>query len=639
MNFLILIFTVARTSNLAVEALAGLASVEDFKSVSLKSSSLPLNQSWLPYKPLMLIHIKGRTHIQSRLVEPTYKSINQGDCFVLIANNKLYRYVGKLSNVIEKARSKSICAAIVENKDLGCSASHEHVIDDNNSGDRIGLEFWSILGRPADGTIADCGHADEDDLFETSLIETNMMYEYQDEKLMPIDKYWGSVPKIEMLDSRKVLLFNFGSEVYVWNGKNATSESKRGALRLTQELFANAYDYEMCDVNPLNYSQIAGARDHSSAITKLPRSGSKKPDWCLLSKVTQNMETILFREKFLDWPEYERNELEKNYLLNGKREISPLDGAKLFAGDPYTEPNLQLEMSNVGRGNFYYDTETMRHFDILTQSVDKWQVNEYNFDDMAKDTYGHFYSSESYIIRWIYRISITVRELTGQISKRNTVGRDRCVYFCWQGVDASANEKGSAALLTVELDKEKGTQMRLTQGEEPTAFLRLFKIMILHRGKRDELMKQRANWRLFIVLGNDVNETLLSEVDCNRSQLRSRTSMLLVNGRTGKIILWHGIKSSAHTKDVARACAEEIQKSRPIELFIAEDVCVNGVQLETMIEGSETDGFSVAINKAGGEYFSLLESSIKTFNYTPRLFHFTSTNGQFEAIEILFQTR
>ena len=34
--------------------------------------------------------------------------------------------------------------------------------------------------------------------------------------------------------------------------------------------------------------------------------GPKRPDWALLGKVNQNMETILFREKFLNWPDKSR---------------------------------------------------------------------------------------------------------------------------------------------------------------------------------------------------------------------------------------------------------------------------------------------------------------------------------------------
>ena len=91
----------AGKSHLAAEALAGLASTEDFKSMALKSAAIPIIQSWLPYKPVMLIHIKGRTHVQVRLVEPLFSSINRGDCYLLVTKHKLFRFVGEFANVIE----------------------------------------------------------------------------------------------------------------------------------------------------------------------------------------------------------------------------------------------------------------------------------------------------------------------------------------------------------------------------------------------------------------------------------------------------------------------------------------------------------------------------------------------------------
>lgn len=610
-----------------MEALAGLASVEDFKSVNLKSSSLPLNQSWLPYNPKMLLQIKGRTHIQLRLVEPIYTSINHGDCFILIAPNKLYRYIGFYSNFIEQSRCKQICLSILENKDLGCTASREIVINDGIGGS----EFWQLLGKPDDADVAGAGHADEDDLFETCLIETNAVYEFQTDQLLPMERYWGALPRVEMLDPKKVLVFSFGSEVYVWNGKSASSEAKRGALRLAHELFSGSYDYEMCDVNPVNFSQLAGHRKAS----KCCKSGTK-PEWCLLAKITQNMETILFRQKFSNWPEFERDELEKDYIAFGGQQIKPLNGVELFDGMPYEEPNLVLENSNLGRGNFYYDRDTMRHFDILTQAVTKWRINEFNSDDIDEDLYCHFYSAETYIVRWMYQISITVRELTGEISKRNTVGRDRCVYFCWQGADASTNEKGAAALLTDELNKAKGSQMRISQGEEPTAFLRLFKTMFVHRGNKGDVRKSRDNWRLFAILGNLDCETVLIEVKCDMKQLRSRASFLLVHGRSGQVIVWHGCKSLSHTQDVARSAAEAVQSKKYVELFKDSVDCV---ELEAVTEGDENDRFFEAIgSRSRDQYFSLMASP-KAYDFTPRMFRFSSTNGKFEAVEILSQMR
>ncbi|XP_030568416.1 supervillin-like isoform X1 [Drosophila novamexicana] len=620
--------------NLAAEAIAGLASIEDFKSVALKSSSLPLQQMWLPYKRVMLLHVKGRTHVQTRLVAPVPTSMNRGDCFILVAGAHLFRYVGSFANVIEISRSKKICAAIVENKDLGCTATQELILTDGKYvNERQWRQFWSLLGeseeQPQQLAIADCGHEDEDDVFESSLIETNKIYEFHDDGLVPLVKYWGCIPKVEMLDTRKVLVFDFGSELYVWNGKNASTDDKRAAMRLAQEHFdaSDAADYAQCYLNPINYAAIVGRRESTTYAKRC----AQRPEWCMLGKITQNMETVLFKEKFSDWPELEHEDLEKDYLANAVHVVRALNGAALQKGEPYQEPNLMLEQANLGRGNFYYDNDTMRHFDIITKSTDKWQIHEFNFDAAdAHKNYGHFYSAESYIVRWIYQISVTVRELSGKVSNRSTVGRDRCVYFTWQGKDASANEKGAAALLTVELDKEKGAQIRVAQGDESPAFVRLFRQLWQHYGRKVQCLARRAEWRLYQIQGNLSEESLIKEVQCDARQLRSRSSMLLILGSEGRVLVWHGCKSAEHTRAVALAAAKHVADQLPEDLFSCASATVQELE-----EGAECDVFKTIL-RIGEErnYGSLLES-IKCYDYTLRIFNLSSTQGIFKAHELI----
>jgi len=38
-------------------------------------------------------------------------------------------------------------------------------------------------------------------------------------------------------------------------------------------------------------------------------------------------------------------------------------------------------------------------------------------------------------------------------------GIERCCYFFWLGNDCSVNEEGATAVMTIELDKEKGPQV------------------------------------------------------------------------------------------------------------------------------------------------------------------------------------
>lgn len=55
-----------------------------------------------------------------------------------------------------------------------------------------------------DVAVIEAGHPDEDELYESAIIDTNMVYELKDKQLVPHEKFWGALPKIEILDQNKV---------------------------------------------------------------------------------------------------------------------------------------------------------------------------------------------------------------------------------------------------------------------------------------------------------------------------------------------------------------------------------------------------------------------------------------------------
>lgn len=67
------------------------------------------------------------------------------------------------------------------------------------------------------------------------------------------------------------------------------------------------------------------------------------------------------------------------------------------------------------------------------------------------------------MIRWSYYVTHTSRDLKGGVSKHagTRVGRDRIAYFFWHGAESKITEKGVSALMTVELDEEKGPQVNV----------------------------------------------------------------------------------------------------------------------------------------------------------------------------------
>ncbi|XP_034185902.2 supervillin isoform X1 [Osmia lignaria lignaria] len=626
----------AKNSSLAMEALAGLASTEDFSNITLRNvaeTNISANKLQ-PYKDIMLILIKGRRHIQVRLVEPVGESINSGDNFILVTKSEVYNYIGKYCNVIEKTRGAEIAMSIQQHKDLGCQASQVITInEDKITCTRSQLQkFWNYLGVELENVnVIDGGHPDEDELYETVMMDTNMVYEIKDEELVPLEKYWGTIPKIEMLDLNKVLVFDFGSEMYIWSGKGASTDKKRLATHLATEMWQEGYDYTECAVCPITAASMIGRR----VVSKTDLKSSKlRPKWCLLAKLTQHVETILFREKFLDWPN-----VSGIIRVRGTKSKEQVDGTitiEVCNIDNLLEENntpvdLILEGSHLGRGTGWYDDELMKQYVVTATGVKVWHIDEFSHTLLDKSSVGQFYSGDSYIIHWMYSVTITGRELSGLPSKHSAKGRDRSVYFIWQGQNASLNEQGAAALLTIELDNDQAPQLRVVQGHEPAAFLNLFSGgMIVHCGKKTNT-RCDERWRLYICRGTLESEVSLIEIPCSTRQLRSRGSLILLDTRNNKIYIWHGSNTLPHIKKNILKAATKLQENRPQETGLSSE---SNVEILETDEGMEPEEFTNALGRMNKKLYISLEKK-QLQEHTPRLFHLSSISKEFKPIEIL----
>lgn len=199
----------AKSSHLAVEALAGLASKEDFSSIALKSAKQGIDHSAQQSKYLM--QIKGRRQIQTRLVEPSYTSVNSGDCFILVTPTDVIQFVGRYANVIERARSSEVAQRIVLKKDLGCvKASQVQLIEEDKVGSNSffgpSKRFWTALGRTeAEQAINPAGPPEEDELYESAITSTNTVWRLDDDHLQPCEEHWGTILETEILDPNKVI--------------------------------------------------------------------------------------------------------------------------------------------------------------------------------------------------------------------------------------------------------------------------------------------------------------------------------------------------------------------------------------------------------------------------------------------------
>uniref|UniRef100_A0A8C1CTN1 Supervillin d n=1 Tax=Cyprinus carpio carpio TaxID=630221 RepID=A0A8C1CTN1_CYPCA len=578
----------AKHSNLADAALAGLASKENFKKVNLrsvKSTEVVTNNSAVPFHKLMLIHIKGK-------VVKVY------------LNCKIY---------------------------LGCKAPQVTVLEEGiNTDNRSAKEFWSLLGGKADYRGA--GEPEEDELYESAVVESNCIYRLVEDKLIPYEEACASIPTVSLLNSKEALVFDFGSEVYVWTGKDVPLSDRKVAVQLGKQIWSGAYDYSTCRVNPL---------DPSSANKDTPKQGNGRPSWALFGRLSEHNETALFKEKFLDWAERKPPKDEpvveevkspvSQHLPTCDSELKPCDVIEMLAGAP-GPVKMVLEGVDVQRGHGLVLSEDGRQAELATLAVDAWHIREFDDFEIPPESVGQLHEGDTYVIRWKYSVTNVVgkRQKPGEMSTAGP-GRERTACFFWQGRHSSVSGRGTSALMTVELGNHRGAQVLVTQGKEPPCFLQLFQGgLVIHRGSRDDSSKNTGDWRLFCVRGETEMEGSLVEVECCCASLRSRASLLLLGVQKGHLYLWHGCKSHPGARKVGKKTVERLTQTCPCELGLNSNSSLKVHEIE---EGTEPKEFWDALGKQDRKAYDCMLQDPGKYNFTPCLFRLSASGGTFQAEE------
>ncbi|TMS14869.1 Supervillin [Larimichthys crocea] len=103
----------------------------------------------------------------------------------------------------QHTHASELASSIQSQRDLGCHASQIVQLEEGlNCDSSLAADFWSRLGGRAQyrGASAE----EEDELFERGVVESNCVYRLVDNRLVPLEQAWASIPSISLLGSSEV---------------------------------------------------------------------------------------------------------------------------------------------------------------------------------------------------------------------------------------------------------------------------------------------------------------------------------------------------------------------------------------------------------------------------------------------------
>jgi len=182
-----------------------------------------------------------------------------------------------------------------------------------------------------------------------------------------------------------------------------------------------------------------------------------------------------------------------------------------------------------------------------------WRVEQFKIKHVAKETYGSFYSGDSYILLHTYK------------PKPDSPALAWDVHF-WLGKYTTQDEAGTSAYKTVELDDYLGgapVQYREVQGYESTRFLSYFPkgIRILEGGAETGFKHVEAkNYRTRLLHIKGKKHVKVFEVDLTHKSLNSGDVFIVDAGVD--IVQWNGSKAGVLEKAKGAEVSQAIEGER-----------------------------------------------------------------------------
>lgn len=574
----------------AVGGEAALAQRKERAEASSSSRSEDSAQIWQKGSP-RLIWIKGRRKILLRLVPVSPTSLNSGDVFIL-DNGKgvLYQWNGKDSNRIAKGKAMDLAKNIKDKEYSG--TAKVVVLEEGKTDTNVQDPFWKVMH----------GHVPNDE--EASKKALPLPDSYADLKIKTAAE-GGDDAEAEASLKSSCDLYKL-----VPGKKDRVEPELVASYPLKKDILEPEECYILDCVGEIyvwcgKSSPIKTRKQSLDVALKL--MASRNDFWVApILRELPGGESVLFREKFADWgygPPIQMQKIAVGKNVAKKAETEKIDAQALYNNTKTDREEVMVDTTGNGE-------------------VHVWRIVDYKKTPVPSEDYGHFFAGDTYIILYKYKVG----------------NREAFLVYYWQGRTATINEKGTSALLTIELDKEfkaNGTakEVRVVQNQEPKHFLLVFKDRyVIHAGKFiDHFLQNKTDKKhpsatepaLYEVCGSIPTNTRLVQVEATKAAFKSNASFLLVSGDRKSTYIWNG-----------KFAPESFKASSAIFMDIISKAYDAPSKASEISEGSESSKFWKLLNDSDESYPKWSSARGGPGAPPARLFHASEASGSFKIHEL-----
>jgi len=206
------------------------------------------------YKP-RLFHMKGKKdQVRVDQVQTTWKSLNDGDVFLLDMGLEIFQWNGKTAGIYEKRKAQEISKSLQSERNGRPKVKILDGLEDNDT-------FWKTLGGKPKAT--EISPATSDDV---KVDNRKHLFQLSDSSgtLKQTKVAEGTLKKSHLV-SDDVMIVDVGIQVYAWIGKGASKQERAKGIKFaTDYLETNKRPNSTPVVRALEGSEPAGFWTHFS---------------------------------------------------------------------------------------------------------------------------------------------------------------------------------------------------------------------------------------------------------------------------------------------------------------------------------------------------------------------------------------